>query len=539
MYEAYFERPRAVYIGETGNGEITLTNTESRRRHSEETGEKPNFHPDLPDLQVLRICRQVHQEAASILYSNEFCLDSPETFPRLHDSTGHCVNHSSTAWLRQIGQHKFFLRKLVIDISSTCSLGCVDTEKARLSTFRPNDGYHQFGALLQSIWASDLKMMVSFVKTLQLSGHRCSLRPSTQRRARSSAASNVERLTATFQALAKDDLDMKRFRRAIGDIGIKADGTVGVFAFWTPAWRDTNNHAYATIDHERNPLLEHARYFTARPGEKLAFDKNDLTGLLDLPKVVLNKIVEHTVCQELAHELDLDSFTDMKDLYGIIYANRWLHDQYMNLFLSSNTFNLSVMSSNARATFDYSKLDRLLRTQFRYVSNKGPGHILFGAAAGYSINLHVHFGTSVLVSSLKNIRVNVVPFIAATFGARGDRIWKIYLHNGTSILQGRVSTIRKLRHEVIAMLSKFVKKDHIDDVHVRCPEIWINGHGKVVNIVQTGSDEGKNVLNPAKMNSVLWSADKTGSYVGARTPEVAKLDGPARNMYLYLKWIDK
>jgi hypothetical protein len=76
--------------------------------------------------------------------------------------------------------------------------------------------------------------------------------------------------------------------------------------------------------------------------------------LLDLPKGLLDNIVKYS---SSPHELDLDSFTDMKDFYGILYANMWLHDQYINTVLLDNTFALSLMTSDALASFDFDKLD--------------------------------------------------------------------------------------------------------------------------------------------------------------------------------------
>jgi hypothetical protein len=99
-----------------------------------------------------------------MLYSNEFCLAQKlDAHPASHDHTGYYIDQTSTAWLRQIGQHKFFIRKLIIDPGSICPAACDGPELATLQTFRPRDGYLQFGALLRAIWDSDLKILVSFV----------------------------------------------------------------------------------------------------------------------------------------------------------------------------------------------------------------------------------------------------------------------------------------------------------------------------------------------------------------------------------------
>jgi hypothetical protein len=68
---------------------------------------------------------------------------------------------------------------------------------------------------------------------------------------------------------------MKKFRRAIGDVGIKGDGTGGVFAFWAPKWRYSRINASATSGDECNTLLDHARYFSAGKDGKLALNEGN------------------------------------------------------------------------------------------------------------------------------------------------------------------------------------------------------------------------------------------------------------------------
>jgi hypothetical protein len=156
----------------------------------------------------------------------------------------------------------------------------------------------------------------------------------------------------------------------------------------------------------------------------------------------------------------------------------------------------------------------------------------FGTAVQYAINLYVHFGASTLVPSLSNISISIIPFITDTFGACGARSGRIHLHNGIRILPGRISTLRTLRHQIMNVLSTYVKKEHYDDFNTRCPEIWIDGHAYIVDLVHTGSLGWGNVENPAKANSVLWSAEKTGSFVVAKAPVVPRVDGRERDMYM-------
>ncbi|KAH3911201.1 hypothetical protein HBH56_131710 [Parastagonospora nodorum] len=548
VYQLYFKSTSTLRLASAQNGQVKMIHGLASHRFPQTncystTSQDLNLKlldPVGPfELQLLRVCRQLHQETASMLYSNQFCIEKKlGAHLTTHDATGHYVNHISTEWLRQIGQHRVFISKLVIDLESVCPGRC-DTKQSLLQTFQPEDGYIQFGKLLQAIWANDLKIVISFVYQCRYSEPVLGRLPWTEAHTEYQGPISAENITVLFQALARDDLGMKKFRNAIGDVGIEKHGEFGIIVFWTPEWRHGESHGHIISHDGYNSLFVHSRRFSLSEDGRVTVDKLTVPKLLGLPQAIITKIVAHTLDSSTPQELDLDSFTDLRDLYGILYTTKDLHDRYLTYYLRKHTFKLSLMTSNARASFEFSKLDRLLRTELLHrvgSLTRGPR---FGDGAKFSIDLHVHFGTSDLVSSMMNIRINIMPLVASTFAANRHQSWCIFLHNGTSILQGRVSTIRKLRYEVIAILSKFVKKDHVDDPQVRCPEVWIDGHGKVVDIVPTGSVEGESLQNPAKLNSVLWSAEKTGSFVGAKTPAVPRVGGLARDMYLYLKWIDR
>jgi hypothetical protein len=554
VYEAYLKYDEKVHLAYDGKGTITAAWRPKNRQPNWPTG-YDNMTPNTTksrtwprktyarQIQLLRVCKQIHEEAASMLYSNKFYIaKSIDAHPVTHDTTGHYVNQTPTIWLRQIGQHKYFVRRLVIDLGSTCPSGCDGTDQTLGHTFRRTDGYLQFGDLLRAIWASDLKIAITFVAAAR----HCHIRfedVDHQNSPTSQALTDAERLSKTFEALAKDELDMKKFRRVIGDIGITPNGTGGIFVFWTPGWRYIKDHAQTRGHDDVNPLLDHARSFSSDEEGKLSFNKKtsdskgSYIGLLDLPRSVLTQVVEYTLYSSTPRELDLDSFADMKDLYGVLYSDMCIHNSHIVSFLHDSTFNLSIMTSDAIAKFDFSKLERLLQTLFQGYFNGERHTVRFGALDHYSINLIVHFRTPGVVSSFSNIRINITNIVTCTFYAGRERAVRIWLYNGTSVLRGHVSTVDKLRSRVSSVLSKYVKKDHPHDHNIRCPEIWINGHGKIVDVVHTGYVEGESVANPAKTNPTLWSAESTGSYVGAKPPVMPKADGLARDMYLYLKWI--
>lgn len=428
----YFERKTTLRLARARNGKVKLlhevgshdfSQTNSYGTSSQDPSLRKPFDRALRlELQLLRVCRQLHQEAASMLYSTEFCIAKKlDAHLRTHDATGHYVNQTSTVWLRRLGQHKAFIKKLVIDLGSVCPPRCY-TKPSLLQTFRPNDECIQFGGLLQAIWADELKMVVSFVYqelyTAPVSQGRTLNQASTTYRSPISA----ENITTMFQALARDDLGMKKFRHAIGDIGIEKHGEFGIMVFWTPQWLNSKIYARSDSYDQRNPLLDHSHRFSLGEDGRIALDEVKPPKLLSLPRTIINKIIGHTLDSFAPQEIDLDSFTDLRDMYGILYATKDLHDQYLTSYLRKNTFKISLMISNARASFGFGKLDRLLRTELTYRVGNATRGPYFGNLANCFIDLHVHFGTSDLVSSLKNIRINVMPLVASTFAASRHKI---------------------------------------------------------------------------------------------------------------------
>jgi hypothetical protein len=562
IYGFYFHHPDPLYLADTGNDSVTLLRRMADGNHVLKMccPRAPKKNPTTsrwdttctrplmasayqPELSLFLVCRQIHQEAASMLYSNEFCvLRKFDAHPTYHDTTGHYINQTPTSWLRQIGQHKSFVRKLCIDLGSICPVDRKVIRQAEPQTFRPHDGYLQFGALLQAVWASDRQMAVTFIDPQPHSY--CHIEPDPRHAPtltydyttpHTRSTRNVGRLNQTFQLLCNDGLGMRKFRRAILDLGIKVDGSGGVFVFWTPTTEDLRQSMYIE---ERNPLLDHARYFRNEEGGTLQFITPTSTRMLDLPISMLTRIMKHTLQLREVHEVDLDSFSDLKESCGILYSNKSLHDKYIRTFLL-NTFDLSMMTTDAHANFEFDKLERLLQTNFEYRGDisKRVSCLQFGTNVDYSVTMHIYSGTSTQISSLKEVRINIMPLLAATFAADPRRTVKILLHTGNALVKSHLTSIQQLRQEALKAIEQYVKKDHRTDFRVQCPEVWINGHGKITDVISTGSLEHPDWKDPAKTNRALWSASRTG-YMGAEPDFVPNVKDLARSMYLYLKWIN-
>ncbi|KAH7390842.1 hypothetical protein DE146DRAFT_618609 [Phaeosphaeria sp. MPI-PUGE-AT-0046c] len=480
----------------------------------------------------------IHQEAAPILYSNTFLLRA--TRNDYHDHTGLHVNSVSAAWLRQIGQHSNFVQKLTIDLGNIGPSDCYCRGPELPETFRRSDSFIRCGALMNAIWSSHPNMTVSFIDSGIIP--RFCTPPLFPRSTSPVTSCNTERLSHVLQQIARDDLGMKKFRRAIGEIGITPDGFNGVFVFRTTDWQtrqDDLSHRYKYSPF--NPFFENARFFEAPKDGAIRFCVDKMGRkrriVFGVPSKVVKVIVDYTLDSVTSYEIDLDSFTNFTDLCGILYVDWELHEKELDKFFLNHTFNIS-MTADMNTNFDTSKLGRLINARIGDLFSFGRRYSaddVFGRNVDFSINLHIQSAMQTPPPSSNGARINVMPLIAATLRAKGDRHITIHTHSGNEEARSNTISVQKLRRLALPVLQKYVLEYHAKDAGVLCPELWMDNQG-IVDVVSTGSVVLGRRKDPAEEYRALWSAWKTG-YVGAKAPPVADIDGLARSMYLYLKWI--
>lgn len=488
-------------------------------------------------LHLLHTCHQAHHEAAPMLYANTFLIHA--TRGECHDPTGRRFNRALSAWLHRIGQHNCFVRKLVIDLGAIGPWDCACGNPDRADTLREDDDYIRCGALLNAIWSSDTGIFVSFIDSGPIPS--TCMRPFRRQTRSLESSFNLENLNSVIQRLAQDELGMKKFRRAIGEIGLYPDGLEGVFVFRTTDWEVRQEEL--NTDGPGNPFFLDAKFFEVIKDDTLRFcdNKNPIsnpTTVLGFPLKVFDKILAYTLDSVTSCEIDLDSFCDFTDLHGIFFANSWLHEHRFAKFLLSHSFNITMMVDN-NANLDFEKLRRLLNVRIGchhgLDCNETHEHRQFGLDVDYSINLHIHLGTCATASSSISPRINMMPLVVATFESNPDRQIHVHVHSGNGEVKCNTISIQALRRSIVPVLRDYVRMLHAKDAGVLCPELWMNSEGRIEAVSTSSRPLGRD-KDPAKEFKTLWSAWKTG-YVDAEAPPVPELGGLARSMYLYLEWI--
>ncbi|OAK97587.1 hypothetical protein IQ06DRAFT_295929 [Phaeosphaeriaceae sp. SRC1lsM3a] len=514
------------YYDKLRRGFSTLNNDPPKPRRVQQDG-----------IELLRTCRLIHYEAAPILYANTFLLHA--TRNKYHDTIGRHLNSAISAWLQEFGQHGRSIQKLVLDLGAIGPWSCACGDPDISAIFQKDDRYISCGALLDAIWSSDSNLTVSFVDSGPIPSF-CTSGPFHYPVPPPHSCCDLGHLNQVIQQLAQDELGMKKFRKAIGEIGIFPSGLGGVFVFQTTDWQSRQGQLRSFRDY--NPFFENAKFFEATENGALRFctNKADTTPrtVLGVPPKAFKRIIEYTLDSSASYEIDLDSFRDFRDLCGVVYLDWNTHLREFDKYLLTHNFNIS-MTADTNANFNFSKLKRLLNvvfvadTDLLTVNQGDEGE--FGVDVDYSINLHIHLGAHVSTSPPKVAHFNVIPLVVATFNANPDRHINVHTYSGNGRIKGKTISIKNLRRLVVPVLRKYVRYDHAMNPGLLCPELWMDDQG-MIEVVSTGSRVLGRERDPVEEYRTLWSAWSTG-YVGAKAPPVPEVDGLASSMYLYLKWI--
>lgn len=486
-------------------------------------------------LNVLRSCRQLHYEATPMLYSGKIFIHAPRR--KHHDARGQYINSMPVAWLNQTGYHSSFVRKIVIDVAAVGPRGCICRGPDQLDMFRKIDGYLHIGNIVDAIWTRNAGLDIEFTDTGPLPSF-CSVGNTSYLMPQSSVC-HAKRLSRVVRQLGRDDLGMKKFRRAIADIGIRPDGSAGVFIFRTTDSYTNLRYQELAFPAARNPVFDHARFFQVNADGSVRFSDQQSSnpkGLFGLPQKVLEQIADHVLCPNIVHEIDLGSDTNFSSLYGIFHVHRRLRNESFISFLRTRQFNISIISLKTHGGFPTTKLKRLLQTRFRRRDIYGTSRTTyFGRDVDYFISLHT-YPDQRTSEDPGVVEVNITPLIKATFASEGGENIHILVHYGDGTVKKYRITVDELRHSALKVLEVYVKEKHATDAGVLCPELWMDAHGKKIQAVSTGSGSLPGGRDPAEEYSMLWHARKLGRDHG-NAPHRPEIDGLARSMYLYLKWV--
>lgn len=137
-------------------------------------------------------------------------------------------------WLRRLGSHVHFIRRILIDMNTICPADCFESKTGLCSRFmKEEDGWLDFGPLLRAVWDLDMAVDISVVQPMG-AAHEAVVRKHIRDRNvtyEPVTACNAASLTDVVRSLCKDELELKKYGRQISTIGLARDGSGGVIHF--------------------------------------------------------------------------------------------------------------------------------------------------------------------------------------------------------------------------------------------------------------------------------------------------------------------
>lgn len=485
-------------------------------------------------LELLRVCRQVHHEAATVLYFDVFLDARRDGF---YDRTGFLLNLAFAVWLRQIGQHNSFVRNLVVNLGAVVSSRCDCDGPERRATFRASDGYIHCGTLVNALWASDNSLAISFIDSGPVPTY-CREWEHLNSPSITSIC-NTTRLQKVFQQLGQDYLGLKKLRKGIGEIGVRPDGSAGIIVFRTIDWQVRQRDWHLHWDrYGQHSFLQNAMTFEATENDTLRISDRVLPrkpgDLLALPEILLHMVLFHVMRSYVSYTIELEAPTDFRNLHGIFYVNRSVYTNYLPPLVKITGFIISIEQPSPCTDLQLSRLRRLLDTKIGWYKQSSQTELdTFGERAHYRIDLHLEHCTTML-GSMEDTGFNVMTLLAATFEAKESRTLRVCTHDESATTKRFSIPLQKLRLRAMEVLRDYVDEQWSKGFNPRCPELWMDGQGEMMEVVSTGlvmPDPGKKLVEE---QSRRWSAWRV-KHEGPGAPCIAVMDSSAWSVYSFLK----
>ncbi|KAE8836358.1 hypothetical protein PTNB73_04320 [Pyrenophora teres f. teres] len=389
-------------------------------------------------------CKTILQEATPILYMRNNFILSQEGAPRLRiDSKDKVIGARGPfqTWINTLGSHAKLLRHVTLDVYATCYDG---------NYFYPHslEQINETGALdvlevLQVLWSADLGLQMSFIVAT-------SLYPDFNW----DRNYNVAAMTRNFRALQNDELNLKRYLPFLDAVHLNLNGSGGLVLWYTSA-----NHA------------SEDSYLEVR--DEPTYTSKIISGVDDVNRM---SIVEEK-CPKTLMELP----------YYIV-TKICLYNEWRGIFLNLNPLKAKMTTSTARSDFsDFAKLRRLLRNAFTHTYTDSTLQL----EAGFEMILDFKLGH---LATLEDLRVSVLALILESCHVPANskiniRLWRL---DSGYVTDQVVINLEQLRRKVVEALKEFVKSG----THHATPEIWINVHGEVVEVIEKPLPDRENPLMP-------------------------------------------
>ena len=288
-------------------------------------------------------------------------------------------------------------------------------------------------------------------------------------------------LNKLLRSLIKDGLDVEKYRRTIGNIGLKRDGSGCAVAFWSPSGYGKWYFGLDVPGLRSGP----ANYFT---DHVLLFDADEEGALHKVNRThptfsilglsLQGKIFDYIFTTRESCKINLNTMDDLSALTAPALTNKDFLRAY-NCYLNSNIFNLEITSDDRQTGLqDLELLRRVLHgPDFGARGLSFERRSLLAELYVVSFKITIAFTTD-NADSLEDVQFNAMKLIEATLILSGDRSITISLcQGGRSKTVSKAFTLRQIRESVLLALPRVEATSKKP-----CLEMWMNGIGEIVAV---------------------------------------------------------
>ncbi|KAF1955302.1 hypothetical protein CC80DRAFT_505650 [Byssothecium circinans] len=456
-------------------------------------------------LGLLATCRQIYQEAASMLYgSNEFAITKTIIGLDKHDPKGTFIRGTST-WLVSLGSQVRMLKDITIDLDNLCPTSCTEylygSKQNFLFGIRSTRDYIDVGSLVAFLWLCDGNFNINFSYSKRdqhmfwmgiaahSSGHSIHQDP------------EPTALMSMIQSLRTDSLGIKKFHHAIGSIGIARNGKSGVIVYKAGPKSRECCPSYGL----EGPVKLHncpntRRFFTASAGNDLRMQPREPPNLKLLHTSIQNRIFNLVLHREKEVEIDVtNSYGQISPGSGFLFACRDFREDYA-WKVWKNSFSLLVPLDIPYASFEalqplVHRLHSPIPDVFAWERSMGSycqsTSMLYNTMYMDALQVHLKF-TSPGVEGLDELKIDALGLILAMLGTPGTRgeynskehSIRISIHQDVDgqimEMDNMTIALRHLWAVVEQTLTWCMARDQ-SIAHAKRPQIFINGRGKAIS----------------------------------------------------------
>jgi hypothetical protein len=192
-------------------------------------------------------------------------------------------------WLRILGSHSKWLKKLTINLDALCRADC-PRESRIPSRSDPTGSLLEILPLVRLAWNSDEKLEIAFVHPqapahgFSEAAHGVAPAPTTR--------INALSLTDVIRAMSEDQLHIRPHDFLVHSIGIRRDGSMGGVSFKT-----LNNERKRIFKHRSKYRVSDAtpRVFSYTQDHGLVLLEPERPTLMKLPSKILSRIASYAL----------------------------------------------------------------------------------------------------------------------------------------------------------------------------------------------------------------------------------------------------